>query len=385
MGGNGGFGGMGSSETKLQYIDDDPASYSTIFESAKTNVTEADQARLIASLKQLSEYENLEEVVNAEDVLRYFVVHNYVVNGDSYTGSMIHNYYLYEEDGRLSMIPWDYNLAFGTFQGNNTSSAVNDDIDEVLSDRPMQAWIFSDETYSQQYYALYAELLEQVDVQAIIDNAYQLITPYVEKDPTAFCTYDEFQTGVEALKEFCTLRSESILLQLSGGTETVDAGTLDLSDLGNMNHGMGGSRGDFSNRGKPEAATGNGTDAPVMPGDNSENAQEDMQSPNGMERPEGMQMPDGFQFPNHTGMTGAESGQSSENSDSTGNMPPNDFVDFGNGAPSGKIPNLGNMGGFNGMPNTGQGTDSSTATLMLLAVSILFLAVGLIMAFKFKR
>ena len=385
MGGNGGFGGMGSLETKLQYIDDDPASYSTIFESAKTDITDADQTRLIASMKQLSEYENLEEVVNVEDVLRYFVVHNYVVNGDSYTGSMIHNYYLYEEDGRLSMIPWDYNLAFGTFQGNNASSAVNDDIDEVLSDRPMQAWIFSDETYSRQYYALYDELLEQVDVQAIIDNAYQLIASYVEKDPTAFCTYDEFQTGLEALKEFCALRSESILLQLSGSTETVDVGTLDLSDMGTMNHGMGGSRGDFSNRGKPEVATGNGTDAPVMPGDNSENAQEDMQSPNGMERPEGMQMPDGFQFPSHIGMTGAESGQSSENSNSTGNMPPNDFVDFGNGAPSGKIPNLGNMGGFNGMPNTGQGTDSSTATLMLLAVSILFLAVGLIMAFKFKR
>ena len=58
-------------------------------------------------------------MVNVEEVLRYFVVHNFVVNGDSYTGSIIHNYYLYEEDGQLSMIPWDYNLAFGTFQGGD--------------------------------------------------------------------------------------------------------------------------------------------------------------------------------------------------------------------------------------------------------------------------
>ena len=49
-----------------------------------------------------------------EEVIRYFVVHNFVCNGDSYTGTMIHNYYLYEEDGRLSMLPWDYNLAYGT-------------------------------------------------------------------------------------------------------------------------------------------------------------------------------------------------------------------------------------------------------------------------------
>lgn len=275
---DGGGRGMGSSETKLQYIDDDPDSYSAIFESAKTDVTAADQSRLISSLKQLSQYENLAEVVNIEDVLRYFVVHNYVVNGDSYTGSMIHNYYLYEEDGRLSMIPWDYNLAFGAFQGNDASSAVNDDIDAVLSDRPMQAWIFSDEAYSQQYDALYAELLEQVDVQAIIDNAYQLIAAYVEKDPTAFCTYEAFRTGVETLKEFCALRSESVRLQLAGSSETVDAGTLDVSAMGSMGGGMGGFRGrDF------------GSEAPS-------NSHPEAVPPQGeMEFPDDPQIPDGGQ------------------------------------------------------------------------------------------
>ncbi|MBR5505820.1 MAG: CotH kinase family protein, partial [Clostridia bacterium] len=59
------------------------------------------KTRLIEALKQLSSYENPDEVVNVDAVLRYFVVHNYVVNADSYTGSMIHNYYLYEEDGKL--------------------------------------------------------------------------------------------------------------------------------------------------------------------------------------------------------------------------------------------------------------------------------------------
>ena len=38
-----------------------------------------------------------ERVVDIEEVIRYFVVHNFVLNFDSYTGSMIHNYYLYEE------------------------------------------------------------------------------------------------------------------------------------------------------------------------------------------------------------------------------------------------------------------------------------------------
>lgn len=54
----GGFGGMGSSDVKLQYIDDDPESYPNIFGNAKTDVTKADKARLIASLKRLGEERN---------------------------------------------------------------------------------------------------------------------------------------------------------------------------------------------------------------------------------------------------------------------------------------------------------------------------------------
>ena len=135
FGGGGGFdfggifGGMGSGDVKLQYTDDDPSSYSNIFSNAKTDVSKADQNRLIEALKKLNAYEDIEDVVDVDKVIRYFVVHNYVCNGDSYTGSIIHNYYLHESDGKLSMIPWDYNLAFGTFQGSDATDVVNDPID----------------------------------------------------------------------------------------------------------------------------------------------------------------------------------------------------------------------------------------------------------------
>ena len=313
------FGGMGSEDVKLQYIDDNPNSYANIFDSAKTNVTETDKNRLISSLKQLSEYENLSQVVNIEDVMRYFVVHNFVVNGDSYTGNMIHNYYLYEENGQLSMLPWDYNLAFGSFQGGNASSAVNDDIDAVLSDRPMQAWIFSDETYSRQYYELYKEMLDQIDIQAIIDNAYELILDYVKKDATAFCTVEEFQAGVDTLKEFCALRSESVRLQLAGSTEIINTDNLNISEMGTMSNGMG----DMSN---------------------------------------GM-------GPMNNGMGGfGEHDDFSEQSSFNG-MDSSDAKDFG-------VPDT------RGMQN--ELSDSNSVIIVLLVASVVILAVGLIVAFKFK-
>lgn len=275
-GGFGEFGAMGS-DAKLQYIDDDPESYSTIFDSAKTDVTEADRQRLIASLKALGEGD-VESSLDVDAVLRYLVVHNYVVNGDSYTGSMVHNYYLYEKDGRLSMLPWDYNLAFGTFQGGSAEGAVNDAIDAPLSvtgsgDRPMMDWILQNETYLEQYHQYFTEFLSTVDVQQLIDTAEELIAPYVQTDPTAFCTYEEFQTGVAALREFCRLRSESVQSQLCGGSGVTVTG-LKLSDMGTMDNA-----------------------SPQMPGGEAPQMPEGMQQPNG-ELP---RMPDEMQRSDRSG------------------------------------------------------------------------------------
>ena len=220
----GGF-GMGSSDVKLQYIDDELDSYPNIWNNAKTDITEADQKRLIESLKKLSGNEDIASVVDIEQVIRYFVVHNYVCNDDSYTGMMVHNYYLYEKDGRLSMIPWYYNLGFGTFGSANAASIVNTPIDTPVSggssDRPMLNWMFENDEYTALYHQYFTEFLNRVDIQSIIGNAYDLIQSYVEKDPTAFFTYEEFELGVETLRRFCELRSESISMQLANG-ETVD-------------------------------------------------------------------------------------------------------------------------------------------------------------------
>ena len=255
---------MGSDDTALLYTDDAYSSYQNIFDNAKTDVTDSDKDRLIASLQQLNAQENLEEVVDVEEVIRYFVVHNFVCNFDSYTGSMIHNYYLYEEDGQLSMIPWDYNLAFGGFMGSSDATAlVNYPIDTPVSggtvdSRPMLAWIFSSEEYTQLYHQYFSQFLAEWFDSGAFAQAFQqvvdLITPYVEKDPTKFCTTEEFQAGVETLEDFCLLRAQSVQGQLEGtipstddgqsadSSTLVDASSVDISAMGTMNNGGGGQR-----------------------------------------------------------------------------------------------------------------------------------------------
>lgn len=254
MPGGGMQGGMmGSDDVCLVYTDDEYESYSNIFNNAKTDVSSSDKDRLIAALKALGEGGDVSDCVDIESVISYFVAHNFVCNFDSYTGTMVHNYYLYEDEGILSMIPWDYNLAFGGFMsGSDAESLINWDIDEPVSggtieSRPMLAWIFGSEEYTELYHEAFAEFIDTVftsgEFERLMEETIALISPYVERDPTKFCTYEEFTLGAETLTEFCLLRAESISYQLAGEDVTVDAGGLELSDMGGMNTGGMGGRG----------------------------------------------------------------------------------------------------------------------------------------------
>lgn len=137
----------------------------------------------------------------------------------------------------------------GTFQRSNAAQAVNASIDNPISmgsvdDRPMLGWIFSQEAYTQQYHELFFAFLDKWftdgELVQMIERTAALIRPYVERDSTKFCTTAEFDTGVEAISQFVTLRAEAVRRQLDGDTTPVDTADLNLAEMGTMNHGMGG-------------------------------------------------------------------------------------------------------------------------------------------------
>lgn len=305
-GGGGGMGGMGSNDVALIYSDDEISSYSNIFDNAIFDVDKSDKKRLIQSIKQINEGENLSEVINIDEVLRYFVVHNFLLNFDSYTGSMMHNYYLYEKDGQISMIAWDYNLAFGAMSdmggdgpGRDVQTAtVSDTIGVALDDatkyanfaidtpvsgttmekRPLLNSLLTNDEYLEQYHNLFADFIteyfESGQFTQMYENAIALISPYVEKDPTAFCTYDEFLIAQEQLEAFCNFRAESIVSQLNGdiastteGQEEnsyagfIDASSIDLDSMGNMGMGGGGGLGGGGFRGNEQSVNTKGQEA----------------------------------------------------------------------------------------------------------------------------
>ena len=224
------FFGNDDAGADLLYSDENPESYSAIFDNAVVKANEDDQIRLVQSLKGLKEQSNLSSVLNTSEVIRYFAGHNFTMNYDSYTGITAHNYYLYEEKGILSMAAWDYNDGFGLLISAlhpelTMTDIVNWGIDTPLCDvellqRPMWAWIVENDDYLQEYHAAMGELLGKYFQSGRfireIDEVYHLIRPYVYKDPTRFYSTDRFEREVESMKAFCIKRAESIQRQLDG-------------------------------------------------------------------------------------------------------------------------------------------------------------------------
>ena len=90
----GAIGGGGGAD--LNYTDDDLDSYSTIWEGEVTDSGKKDHKRVVEALKNISEGKELETCMDVDNILKYMAVHTFVVNDDSLSGTMAHNYYLYE-------------------------------------------------------------------------------------------------------------------------------------------------------------------------------------------------------------------------------------------------------------------------------------------------
>ena len=280
----GGPGGMDDSNgADLVYKDDKTESYSDIFNNAENDVTDDDKKEMIAAIKALNSGENIEQYWDMDQLVRYFVAHNFVLNYDSYTGNMLHNYYLYESDGKVTVFPWDYNLAFGGFQGGGDSTtAINTAIDSPLSgadedSRPLWKVIVSNESYLKLYHQYYSELMSSFfdsgDCEKEIERVYEMIRPYVKDDPSAFYKVEEFDEAVSTLKQFCTLRAQSINKQLNGELgsaaseqkkeDMVDASAITLSKMGQQGGRDDGGFKGFGRKDRTGNASGNNSSEPT--------------------------------------------------------------------------------------------------------------------------
>jgi len=236
------FGSMfGGSGANLNYTDDDPDSYSSIWDGSVTKTNDEDHERVITALRNIFSATDLETYMDVDNLLRYMAVHIFSVNSDSLSGMMAHNYYLYEDNGQLNIIPWDYNLSLGGMGGmgggsaGGASSVVNSPIDDAFNGTNFFDTLMEDDTYYEQYHEnlriLVDEYINGGAFDAFYTRARAILDEYVPTDPNAFFTYDEYAAAADTLYQVVKLRGESISGQLNGTIPSTQAGQTNVSTL----------------------------------------------------------------------------------------------------------------------------------------------------------
>lgn len=245
----------------LVYTDDRIESYSSIFDNAefKKN-SDQDKERVIKAIKNLNQGTDLESFFDVDEILRYLAAHTVLVNLDSYSSSMAQNYYLYEKDGKISVLPWDYGLSFGGFQSGSAQSVINFPIDTPVSgvtmdSRPLISKLLEVPQYLESYYDYLNEIVEGYFESGLfeetIDQLNKKIGGYVAQDASSFTSLADYEKALPILKELGLLRAASIRGQLSGSIpsttegQAADPGALisgqgiDLTALGSFMNGGG--------------------------------------------------------------------------------------------------------------------------------------------------
>ncbi|MCR5356402.1 MAG: CotH kinase family protein [Lachnospiraceae bacterium] len=253
--GGGGF-SMGGKGANLNYSDDDLDSYSTIWEGEITDTSKGDYRRVVTALKNISEGTDIEKYMDVDNILKYMAVHTFSVNMDSLSGSMAHNYYLYEYNGQLNIFPWDYNLSLGGMSMGKSGGAddmINDAIDTPFDSTGFFDALLENEEYLEIYHGYLRQLAEEYVEGGRFEEVYNRIRNQIDElvktDPTAFYSEEEYEAAAEMLYKTVTLRAESIIGQLNGtipstdegqkadSSSFIDASDIDTSVMGSFNMG----------------------------------------------------------------------------------------------------------------------------------------------------
>lgn len=248
-------GEMTGTGSDLQWIDDKISSYTGLAQKSEKSNDDI----LIDMLDELNNGTDYAKYLDVEESLKYIALQVLTNNTDSYIGGNKQNYYLYEDDGVFSVLPWDYNMAFGGLGSSNL--LIDEPTQGTLAERPLVAKLLAVDEYKEMYHTIIQNATEgylsSATFKQRVEEVSAMISPYVKEDPSSFYTYEEYQAAVPKLITINDTQVSNIDQQL--------AGTIASSGDGSGSGGGGGMGGG----GKGGGMRGGG-DMPAMAGNNAQ-------------------------------------------------------------------------------------------------------------------
>ena len=235
----------------LAYTGENMKDYDEIADYAKVKGGEASMQRIVEALKSVDEEKDIDKHVDIESVMKYMALQTIVVNFDCMTGLNEQNYYLREADGKISFIPWDYNLAWGGYpedeemEGEDmlgqseelrlptnagmrseeeTCKIVNFPIDTPfladVSKRTFFMKLLANETYKARYYyylnVLCNEYIKGGEFAKTLSTIENEVGEIAGTEANAFYTNEQFHKAKQTLRIVLERRAESVLGQIEG-------------------------------------------------------------------------------------------------------------------------------------------------------------------------
>ena len=197
-------------KASLTYMGEDWKCYQNFYE------LESDDSTAWNDLIELSRTitnvpEAIESILNVDQTLWMLAFNNVLVNLDSYTGRLCHNYYLYRaENGQFFPLIWDLNMAFGGFRFSGIGAVMSDQEMQEMSPfihykektkRQLIANLLNNNFYRKVYVAHLRTILEE----NFVNGAYreralslqQQIDDLVKSDTKKLYSYEGFKANLD--------------------------------------------------------------------------------------------------------------------------------------------------------------------------------------------
>lgn len=156
------------------------------------------------------EAEKLESLLDIDKTLWMHAYNHTMVNLDSYSGMLSHNYYLYKDtNGIFFPLIWDLNLAFGGFNKDYKKTLTEDQLfnysiveHQLDPSRPLIQKLLEKPLYRKLYLAhvrfIYKHLFANEALLKKADEYHKFIDAEVLKDKNNLYTYSEFKQNLES-------------------------------------------------------------------------------------------------------------------------------------------------------------------------------------------
>ena len=197
----------------LEYKENEDYSYADLKSGDDENLD--DFKKFVKELNDMTDGEkgDIEDILDVDSALKYIASNTVLCNYDSYNGNMHHNYYLYEdENGVFTVIPWDFNMSFGGFNGSNSEVGIDTPyISGSLETLPLIGKLLSVPEYKERYYSYIKEIMSYLEnFENRVSELKTILAPYVKEDSTAFYSYEEFEKATTKQETSAQQNKETI-------------------------------------------------------------------------------------------------------------------------------------------------------------------------------